>query len=51
MFFYIQWLSKNSIVFIKGQDPQHEKNEAKVNNFAYFVELYMEKHVQLTLKK
>ena len=34
----------------KGQDPQHEKNEAKVNNFAYFVELYMEKHVRVNLK-
>ncbi len=34
----------------KGQDPQHEKNEAKVNNFAYFVELYMEKHVRINLK-
>ena len=34
----------------KGQNPQHEKNEAKVNNFAYFVELYMEKHVRVNLK-
>ena len=34
----------------KGQDPQNEKNEAKVNNFAYFVELYMEKHVRINLK-
>ena len=34
----------------KGQDPQHEKNEAKINNFAYFVELYMEKHVRINLK-
>ena len=34
----------------KGQDPQNEKNEAKVNNFAYFVELYMEKHVRVNLK-
>ena len=34
----------------KGQDPQNEKNEAKINNFAYFVELYMEKHVRINLK-